>query len=69
MKENAMTMNFEPRECVIFAQTAKIGTNENKAIHGNCFWCEINFMRHTKSEVIVWFLLHLSKGSKIKSFN
>ena len=33
MNKNAMTMNFEPYECVIFAQTTKIGTHENKAIH------------------------------------
>ena len=33
MKENAMTTNFEPHECVSFAQTMKIGTHENKAIH------------------------------------
>ena len=29
MKENAMTKNFEPRECVIFAQTTKIDTKDN----------------------------------------
>ena len=28
-----MTTNFEPHEYVIFAQTTKIGTHENKAIH------------------------------------
>ena len=28
-----MTTNFEPNECVIFAQSTKIGTHENKAIH------------------------------------
>ena len=28
-----MAMNFEPNECVIFVQSMKIGTNENKAIH------------------------------------
>ena len=28
-----MAMNFEPPECVIFVQSTKIGTNENKAIH------------------------------------
>ena len=33
MKENAMTMNFESHECVIFAQSMEIGTHENKAIH------------------------------------
>ena len=26
-------MNFEPNERVIFAQSTKIGTHENKAIH------------------------------------
>ena len=33
MKENIMTTNFEPHECVIFVQSTKIGTHENKAIH------------------------------------
>ena len=28
-----MATNFEPHECVIFAQSTKIGTHENKAIH------------------------------------
>ena len=28
-----MAMNFEPHECVIFVQSTKIGTHENKAIH------------------------------------
>ena len=27
-----MAMNFEPNECVIFVQSMKIGTHENKAI-------------------------------------
>ena len=28
MKENVMTTNVEPHECVIFAQSTKIGTHE-----------------------------------------
>ena len=28
-----MATNFEPHECVIFAQTTKIGTHKNKAIN------------------------------------
>ena len=28
-----MATNFEPQECVIFVQSTKIGTHENKAIH------------------------------------
>ena len=28
-----MATNFEPHECVSFAQSTKIGTYENKAIH------------------------------------
>ena len=28
-----MTTNLESHECVIFVQSVKIGTNENKAIH------------------------------------
>ena len=30
-----MATNFEPHECVIFVQSTKIGTHENKAIHSN----------------------------------
>ena len=30
-----MTTNFEPDECVIFAQSMKIGTHENKSIHSS----------------------------------
>ena len=33
MKENVMATNFEPHEYVIFVQSTKIGTHENKAIH------------------------------------
>ena len=32
MKENTIATDFEPNECVIFVQSTKIGTNENKAI-------------------------------------
>ena len=28
-----MATNFEPHECVIFLQSTKIGTHENKTIH------------------------------------
>ena len=28
-----MATNFEPHECVIFAQSTKIGTHEHKTIH------------------------------------
>ena len=30
-----MAENFEPNECVIFVQSKKIGTHENKAIHSS----------------------------------
>ena len=30
-----MATNFEPTECVIFGQSTKIGTQENKAIYSN----------------------------------
>ena len=33
MKEKAIATNFEPHKYVIFAQSTKIGTQENKAIH------------------------------------
>ena len=29
-----MTTNFDPHECVTLLQSMKIGTHENKAIHG-----------------------------------
>ena len=32
-KKNSMATNFEPHECMMFAQSTKIGTLENKAIH------------------------------------
>ena len=35
MKENAMATSLEPHECVIFAQSTKIGTHKYKAIHSN----------------------------------
>ena len=38
MKENTLATNFEPHEYVIFVQSTKIGTNENKAIHSNIIW-------------------------------
>ena len=33
MTENIKTTNFETHECIIFIQSTKIGTHENKAIH------------------------------------
>ena len=33
MNENTIATNFEPQGCVIFVQSTKIGTHENKAIH------------------------------------
>ena len=33
MKETTIVTNSEHHECVIFAQSTKIGTHENKAIH------------------------------------
>ena len=32
-KKNAKATNLEPHEYVIFVQSTKIGTHENKAIH------------------------------------
>ena len=37
LKKNALTTKFEPHECVIFAQSTKIGTHENKTIHSILF--------------------------------
>ena len=38
MKENIIATKFEPYECISFAQSTKIGTHENKAIHSmSCF--------------------------------
>ena len=40
-----MATNFEPHEYVIFVQSTKIGTNENKGIHSkwrvNCLLLEL----------------------------
>ena len=35
MKENTKATNSKPHECLIFYQSTKIGTNENKAIHSS----------------------------------
>ena len=37
MKENTTATNFGPHECVIFLQSTKIGTHENKAIHSTIY--------------------------------
>ena len=37
MKENYITANFEPHELVSFAQSTKIDTHENKAMHSTLF--------------------------------
>ena len=51
MKENATSMNFKPHECVIFAQTMKIGTHKNKTIHSiNEFICIISRLGQTCRE-------------------
>ena len=39
MKGNTMATNFEPHEYVIFVQSTKIGTYENKAFHGILLFC------------------------------
>ena len=36
MKDNTLATNFYPHERVIFVQSTKIGTYENKAIHSTC---------------------------------
>ena len=33
IKENVMATKFEPHKCVIFVQSTKTGTHENKIIH------------------------------------
>ena len=39
-----MATNCVPQECVIFVQTTKIGTHENKAIHSSSWpWLIIPF--------------------------
>ena len=35
LKGNTMATNFEPHKCVVFVQSKKIGTHENKAIHSS----------------------------------
>ena len=35
-EEKYFDHDFEHHECVMFAQTTKIGTHENKAIHSMC---------------------------------
>ena len=38
MKESTVATNFEPKECVIFVQSMKIGTHENKAGSTEAIW-------------------------------
>ena len=33
-----MATNFEPHKCLIFLQSTKIDTHENKAFHSNNSW-------------------------------
>ena len=35
-----MAMNFEPHECVMFVQSTKTGTYENKADHSISIGCK-----------------------------
>ena len=56
MKENTMATNFEPHECVIFIQSTKIGTHENKAIHSM-------ILNSTSKEHLIFTLLHI--GSRL----
>ena len=48
-----MATNFEPHECVIFAQSTKIGTHENKAIYSNTY-------KGSKSHVTRWQTIKLT---------
>ena len=38
-----MATNFEPHDCVVFVQSTKIGTHENKAIHSRFIVEETTF--------------------------
>ena len=39
-----MATNFEPYECVIFAQSTNIGTHENKAIHRSASFVALDLL-------------------------
>ena len=39
-----MATNFEPRECVVFVQSTKIGTHENKSIQSILIFMELKGM-------------------------
>ena len=49
-----MTTNFEPHECVIFVQSTKIRTHENKAIHSSS-WAKGNFKNSYNNVNTPWF--------------
>ena len=53
-----MATNFEPHECVIFAQSTKIGTHENKAIHSKLWtWSAVlDYYSHIISYMKTMFL-------------
>ena len=59
MKETILTMNFEPHECIIFLQSTKIGTHENKAIH--CIYIYILILRFPLEDFIAVIILYFKK--------
>ena len=54
MKETIKATKFKPHECVIFVQSTKIGTHENKAIHS--MWFVTSVVEYTLSgfTIINW---------------
>ena len=60
MKENTLATNFEPHECIIFVQSTKIGTHENKAIHSTIQNIEITYSCHLNQ--CNNFLIFMSEG-------
>ena len=56
-----MAMNFEPHECVICAQSTKIDTYEDKAIHRNMAYTRFpGALRNRQFEVGVTYHCYIS---------
>ena len=52
-----MATNFEPKECVIFVQSTKIGTHENKGIHNITMYLLFVRCRHWLQEDVALYIL------------
>ena len=72
-----MATNFEPHERVIFVESMKIGTHENKAIHSTCLFRTMIYLPVmlfiSLLKVVCWFLVeyyrigHVEKAAELQA--